>query len=214
MGFEIDICNLALSRVNGCNSIKSLTEQSREAIQCNILYPFVRNFTLSEYEWPFARRTDALELTTETDVKYANVYKKPPNCLTAIRIYNPASDATNPPNCSTNTQSLQFATGQKIDFGQGINSTGNFATILTNEASAYLVYVSKVFIDSVFPQKFIDALAWRLASELAVPLKGSQELADSFAKRFQAALTSAGARSLNEEYTTPTSESDFLNSRL
>lgn len=211
MGFNLAIANLALNRL-GSNIIRSLTEQSTEAIRVNGVYELLRKFMLAEYDWPFARKVALLELTAEADLRYTYVYRKPANCVTAIRVLNPDEFFTVQNFLSQ--QKLPIFTSMKIDYAQGVSDTGTFSTIMSNEANASLVYTAEVLNDAIFPAKFVDAFAWRIAAELAIPLKGKSDLADSCSKRFIAALSSAGMRAANEENVETPDQNDIANSRL
>ena len=55
---EVDICNEALSVMGSRSTIASLTENSAEAIQCNLRYETVRDQLLRLAPWAFAKKYD------------------------------------------------------------------------------------------------------------------------------------------------------------
>lgn len=54
MASEIEICNIALSRIGNSRSINSMTEASKEANQCSLHYEQCRDAVLSDFPWNFA----------------------------------------------------------------------------------------------------------------------------------------------------------------
>ena len=85
---EVDICNLALASI-GEADINSLTENTKRARLCARYYPKTRDHLISEFDWPFARKTRELKLLASTE----NVaplgmsgYSLPVDCATPLDI--------------------------------------------------------------------------------------------------------------------------------
>lgn len=213
MPSAVQICNVGLSRVKGTNLIQSLTDNSREAKLCNVHFAIARDSCLAEIDWPFARRQTAMNALTETWSGYTYVYKQPVDCITAREIYNPAisSSIIDPRVCPT--VEVSNAQTQRIPFDKGLSSTGNFAVILTNIANAELIYTAQITNEAQFPPVFADALGWRLAAELAIPLTGDVAKQQQLMKTYAAILGIAKARASNEEVTQPSSFSNFASAR-
>lgn len=197
MANEVAICNLALSRI-GKNSIASLNTPTEEGRKCNLHYPFARDSTLRDFDWSFARKTQALALKSETYPGWAFVYAYPADCLAARLIFNPLSDDP----------------ADKIPYDLGLSADGTSQVILTDKCQAVLVYTSAVTNSALFESLFSDALVWRLAAELAQPLRNDASLATAMRAQYSTAVLVARARSANEQKSDkPSERSDFLDAR-
>lgn len=196
MANEIEVCNVALSRV-GANSIQSLNDATREARVCKTHYEIARDATLRDHDWQFARREVVLALLVETSEEYDYVYQYPSDCVAARRIVNAAS---NDP-------------VDRIPFGVGANAAKNGKVILTDQEDAVLVYTAKITNATVWDSQFVDAMAWRLASELAVPLNADSPMAVNLMRQYLAAINAAKADGSNEQAVAPINSSSFSTAR-
>lgn len=175
----VSICNIALSRVAVARQITSLDEQSEEARLCSLHYEPARDTTLRDHPWPFARRRVALALVAEDpEADWAFSYRYPTDCERALFI--PLSGRTD--------AGAEFIVGQ--------DATGRL--IYTDQEDADLVFTRRESNPGLFPSDFSDALAWRLASEIALPLSRLQALADRCLARYRQTLSAATATGLNE----------------
>ena len=69
MSSEVDICNLALSRLGDDASVASINppEGSSQAEHCAQFYPIARNSMLQGHDWNFATRRETLALLSGVD---------------------------------------------------------------------------------------------------------------------------------------------------
>lgn len=174
----VDICNLALTRL-GASSISSLDETSTEAVKAKAVYDHVREATLRALPWGWATRTRALAQTAQTVPPWAFAYAYPSDCLEARRLVDPTSRNRHPP--------FTRASG-----GDGAR------LICTDLPRAVLVYTATITDLSVADPLFRDAMAWRLAAELAWPLTNSTDRANSTVKMYQTAIAQAAVANGNE----------------
>jgi hypothetical protein len=159
MASEIDICNLALSRLGDDATVSSIDppEGSAQAEHCARFYPIARD-TLLEMTpaWGFALRRARLACLDVETWTWKFAYAAPADMIRAIAIL--------PPDAGTDAQTQPYeieGSAPKI--------------ILTNEAQATLRYVAKARDTANFPPLFVDALAWLLASYLAgATIKGDK----------------------------------------
>src|SRR5690606_28010366 len=63
--------------------------------------------------------------------------------------------------------------------------------ILTNHPNAVLAYITRVDDTGRFPPLFVVALAWRLASFIAMPMTATQSLAQNAAQQYKIASQEA-----------------------
>jgi len=102
----------------------------------------------------------------------------------------------------------------KIIFETAANSDGNGRVILTNQPQAWLLYVRRITDPTMFDAIFSDALAWRLAAEIAMPITGNANLGTAAQNRYTQVIASAGAHSMNEAQEEDEPMSDIARARL
>lgn len=174
----VDICNLALIRL-GAATIASLDETSTEAVKAKAVYDHVRDATLRALPWGWATRARALAQTTHSVPPWAFAYAYPADCLEARRLIDPVSRNRRPP----------FSRASASD-GTGL--------LCTDLPRAVLVYTATITDLSVADPLFRDAMAWRLAAELAWPLTNSADRVNSAVKMYQTAIAQAAVANGNE----------------
>ncbi len=170
MASQISICNKALLRV-GQAPIQSINEQSTEAAYCRQFFDDARKATLRGHAWSFATKVVQLaELGAETSYRYEHVYQKPADCLAIIEVL---PDGTVYPDY------------QKVEFeviGQ---------TIQTNDYSAWVKYVYNESDTTKFDDLFVEALSYRLAADLAMPLSRDPNYVGAMMNLFKQTLAEA-----------------------
>jgi len=212
----INICNLALSRI-GAPSIAAITENTRPARECNRLYETVRDTVLSEFPWNFARKQEALAaLSGEEVTGWDYAYAYPTDCLTALQIYNPLTNQTYTDGEYVAYQLVESAVKIKADrikFEIGTNSTKDTRLILTDQEDAELIYTARITDPNMFSSAFIDALSWRLAADLAIPLKGKASLQQQMLAMYVRKLGYAQQVNANEGFEPPSGVSGYVTAR-
>ena len=195
MSSEVAICNLALARIGVSEGIESLEDdQSTEARVCNRLFAAVRDSLLRSFPWSFAMRDVALALVAEYPVSgWRYSYRQPADCL---RIW-----ALNP---------SRYQTVTVTPMGSGSDELGRL--IYCDVEEAVLRYVHRVTDVARWDVLFQEAVAWRLARELTMPLAIDRSLTAMAAEGEAAAIDAARAVMLNEEYD-ERPESEFIRAR-
>lgn len=171
MATKIDICNLALVRLN-LNPIQSLTQATKEARVLAAIYDSALDAALRAHPWNFATRAQALALTGEEHPRWTWVYAMPPDCVWAREIYNPRGR-------------------DKIEFEIARGARGR--VVLTDEEQATLIYTERVTNPTEYDQLFVSALAYALAAEMAVAIKGNQPLQQQMTRFYQTVVDQARA---------------------
>lgn len=191
----VSICNMALARIGQGKSITSLTESSQAAATCSAFYEQVRDEVLVEFPWPFALRRVTLALVaSDPNEDWAYSYRRPTDCLTARRVLAGTSRRSKP-----------------LVWEPGGDDAGGL--VFTDEAEAALEYVARVENPAVFPPKFVNALAWRLAMELAPVLQESPAYADVAERKYKDALAKATVHAANEGVPDPEGDGTFIDAR-
>lgn len=151
MASVVDICNDAIGRVGG-RGITSLEDEATEARECKKKFPIYRDMLLEEFDWRFA--TQRFELAANVDepvYEYGYSFTLPSQVM---RVLN-ASDGSD----------------------TAIEWQAEGRTILTGyEGPLYVKAIVRVDDPTVWPALFRDALSYRLAAEICVPLSGDKSL--------------------------------------
>jgi hypothetical protein len=172
----VEIINVALARL-GESPIQSLDEGTVPANVAKIFYDQERRATLRDYNWNFALKTARLAKLAETPVDFRFAYALPSDCIRAIRLRS----------------------GGVPDYaGPGLRFVVRGGMVLSDEDPALLEYVSNCTDTTQFDDKFIEALSYKLASAMAMSIKGSTELTQSFLREYTAIVSQAAALSGNE----------------
>jgi len=175
---KVQICNLALSNIHFTDTTISNfdTDTGKAASQCRIRYDVVRRFVLADHHWNFAGKRIALADIQNPPATWGYRYDYPSDCLQFRAIQK----------ISKNAVPLPY---QVEDDG-----TDGGLCILTDVESAIGIYTRDVENAALFSPSFVDALSWRMASELAAPLTGNlriQEVCESVYRTKLAAAKSA-----------------------
>lgn len=216
MASQIEICNLALSHV-GAPSIASLTENTRQSRECNRLYEILRDTVLSDFPWNFARKRLVLALlssVTYSGWDYAYAY--PVDCLKAREIYNPYTTKTYTDGQYVSGNYVESAVqvkADKIEFEIAANADLDTRVILTMQEDAELIYTARVQDANMFSALFIDAFSWRMASDLALPLKGKAALQQQMMALYRERLGRGQQENANEGFEPPSGVSPYVVAR-
>ena len=190
MTTDVEICNMALSRVKA-DSIGDLSENTVEAVQCRIFYEPTRDRLLTMYSWGFAKKTRALSLTGNDPDEWQYEYDYPNDCLRVgyILPYAPANGMVVP---------HQDYEPVAYEIGAG---TGGSRVILSNVEEAYISYTAGITDERLFDPLYVDAFAWLLAIDLAIPLGGDsgKKYRSDAMDGFRDAMGQAMAHSANED---------------
>lgn len=152
----------------GESPVQSLDEGSVPANAAKLLFDSARRSTLRDFNWSFAMAVVSPARLTEKPVDFRYAYALPADCLRVIRLRG----------------GRPFAVRGK--------------TLLADDGDAVLEYVADVTDESQFDSKFVEAFTYKLASELAMPVKGSSELMASFSNVYEAYIRQAAAESARE----------------
>ena len=119
MSSEVDICNLALSRLGDDASVASINppEGSSQAEHCAQFYPIARNSMLQGHDWNFATRRETLALLSGVDTfNWSYAYARPANSLRILTVLPAAS--------SPEDDGVEFELSNTTDGTQFIDALG------------------------------------------------------------------------------------------
>lgn len=200
MSSIIEICNLALSRIGNSRTINSLDEQSKEAGLCGLHYDAAREEVLADFDWNFATKRVALADTNSAPSDWQFAYRYPTDCVRITEIMLPGM--RNPPE------------RMRVQYEVGSDADGEGRLIYTDQDQAWLKYIANITNVNMFDPLFRSALAWKLASEIAMPLATVPNLVQNALTMYSQIIRSAGSRSMNETQEPVEPESEFTSARL
>lgn len=198
---EVQICNMALSRIAISIPISSLSEASAAARACSLWFEQCRDNLLQSYPWKFAHKAVALQDIGSAPSGWAYRYRYPNDCLRALKVTEEGGGRSVVPTSKHEYEVISDAAG-----------TGK--AIVCDLQPAYLHYVSRVTEPTMFDPAFTNALAWLLASEIATPLSADAKYAQAAYQNFMGAVNEAFAHSINEGYEGRDPYSDLLSGRF
>jgi hypothetical protein len=169
---EVAICNLALQDLGRGLAITALDENSQAARACRLRYPFARDACLRAYDWNFAAARASLPALAEAPAfGFAYAYQLPGDCLFVREVEG--DDA-----CAWTVERSRLLT----DLGAPLNVT--YTRAETDAAS--------------FDALFAEALAARIAADVAVSLTESTGKAQALWQVYQSKLAEARRRDAQE----------------
>jgi len=192
----VQIANLALSKTGNDSTIESLDENSAEAKQCKLWMDRARIQTLEAFNWDFARIRATLAAHNDDppdDWGYRYIY--PSDCVKALFVQNPLGK---------NKLPVEYIVEQ---------STDGTKSILTDQASAVLIFTKDETRPSFYPEWFIEMLASVLGAKVAFPLTGKARLAASLRLEAREMAILAPAMVANEKQEGPARESEHITGR-
>lgn len=192
----VSVCNMALSLAGVTKRINSLDEPSVEAQQCKLYIDISRDGLLQEHHWRFATKHAPLALSDKTHTHWQYVYTYPTDCIRLIRVFSEDTSLIGQEWLRTahENTSLRLRTFELHAMGAG-------RVILSNLEKAYGEYVSRAVDQTQYPPLFVEALAYRMAMELVVPLAaGNFGNRDKLAQYYMRALGKAIEADANEAF--------------
>lgn len=162
MASQTGICNVALISI-GVDPISSINDaDSKAARTCLALWDTTRDAMLEAAKWRCASKRAEINLTENTpDFDWDYEYQLPSDYIRMI---------------ATKDNTPYLIEGDKL---------------LSNEDEVFIRYVYQLTTTGSYSPGMVVAFAKLLASNLAVPLKGSKGLRESMYQEFQIALTKA-----------------------
>lgn len=179
----VEVCNLALARIGHGSSqpLVSIDDASEAARACKRVFPSLLRLMLREAPWPFAIKAVELQPVNTTVPGWQHVYAKPTDALNILAITSADTDPWG--------VSARYVT-------RGFRLIG--AVVACHESPAWAWYVADIADPVNADASFKDALAWRLAAELALTVKADPQLQRVAMEQAQMALSKALAAMGNE----------------
>lgn len=169
MTSAVEISNLAIGWLGG-TPIISFDDESTEAKLAKLNYPLVRDAVLEDHFWSFATQRIVLTPTVESPAfGEDNQFLIPPDTIKLQRVDRTVNGDDN------------------LDWVR----EGKF--IIANVERCYVWYTRRVEDPTEFTSNFTQALAQRLAADIAIPLTESRSLQEQHFLLYQEKLNDAAA---------------------
>ncbi|MDB4033633.1 hypothetical protein N9468_04615 [Flavobacteriaceae bacterium] len=181
MASQLEIYNKALSRI-GAGRVRVETEKSQARIECDSAWVELHEGVLRAHDWNFARHTIAgVALSgTPLQTRWAYEHKYPSNCMFVRYIYTDTPDDPHEHEIALSTDDPTVK------------------AIYSNVESPLIVYTRRVDHTYMWDPSFTNAVAWKLASEIAIPLTQSEKRAQLALQGYFAAIQVARAENIRE----------------
>jgi hypothetical protein len=163
---SIDVANRALLLLGG-RAISSFTEDSNEARIAKTLYLSTRDYVLRAYPWAsLKRRKELNELAEKPISEYSHQYQLPEDCIRVLEVFSPSVNKV---------------------YQWEVNGTA----VLSNQKPISIVYLSNAIAENKYSTQLVQALVYRLASEMAYPMTGNNTAMSNFNALFSQVLDEA-----------------------
>lgn len=204
------ICNLALSRIGHQHAIANIDERSSAAAACKAVYDWCVEEMQRKRPWPFTQRYVELALVEENpNDDWGFSYRYPSNFL-RVGALVPRSDASG--------GATLPSPGYRV-YNQAVVA-GQYPFVLSSDVAGKLIFSDletpmaygtyHVDDEGLFDSSFVDGLAWKLASEIAMSLSKDSGIRNICRAESDAACSQAFATASNERVGKPEREGSMI----
>jgi hypothetical protein len=207
---EVGAANLALGKIGQTQRLTSLSGTTPVVLAVNDAFALARQGLLQEFRWRFATRRAVLaESEATARAEWGYVYELPEDFLEAQFINAGARDDQVP-----RDNRLSFT----LEFEPAAGDLPDRQVFLTDVAPATdeapeLIYTWDQDDVAQWPPHFLEAFAWRLAGELAVPLAVKVDRAQLAFSMADQRLREAIAKEQRGRQADPPQDSEFITGR-
>lgn len=195
MASQVDIANMALSDIGEEGSIVSLDEDTVEARRCKTFYTEALKSTLEDSDWSFARRQVELSLSGTAPTGWTYSYAYPANTVRVREIIQ--ADRTE----------------DRIPFDIFTDENRNSKFIVTDQETASAWVTSLIDATEIFTSSFVNALHYKLASMIAIPITRSADIKKAMEQQYLSAIAKASANDKREKQMDKPRDTDWIRAR-
>ena len=177
---NITISNMALSHI-GVANIDRMDEASEPARLCKQFFDMARRITLRRFPWPFATRREMLALLVTEPGDYRYAYRYPKDCVAIRKLFD------------------EKYRGVPEYQRYKILSDKEGRVIYTNVENCVCEYTADVKDCDLFDDGFVEALAWKLAAEIAFKLTGNANIQNNCLQAYNAYFDEGSVDAENEQ---------------
>lgn len=212
---KVDICNTALGKLGQDIALSAMTENTKHARAFNRVFDRVRDFVLADFVWPFATKAVALAVDAQDAIGWGYRYAYPSDCLNALAVCDEGgvrvAIASAQSGCWDERPTRALDGRHEFTVLHGTQSTA----IATDLADAYLIYTCRVEDVGRFAPHFVEALACRLAIDVApvIAAEVGLKIGDRLEQKYLAAKSAAAIHALNESHETSAPDTPSMAAR-
>ncbi len=186
MATEVSICNQAISWLGG-TLIISLDQDSTEAKLCKANYEHLRDLVLEAKDWTFAtKRIQLAKLSTPPVYGFSAAFAIPSDNIRVLQCSPNPSLGTSSTSPGPSRESLRIGDELRTEWQREGDE------IVCDEDTLYCRYIAKITDPSKFSPGFVQALAARIAWDIANPLTRSNALEEKMEKKYKDAVDEGG----------------------
>ena len=201
----VSIWNLALGHVGEATQVVDPDESTAVARACRRFWDQSRDAVLAEFPWMFARRLVTLVSYATPPDPWPYAYLAPSDLLTVLSVNPSWVDAWSAGTADyywTDTSGYIYqgstmgaiAPPVRWSIGGVTDEDGVETELVLSETTlSSLNYTRRVEDPTRYPAPFVDAVSFRLAWDLCIPLSGSQETRSLLWSLYQQRLGNAAA---------------------
>lgn len=186
MASKVDIFNLALANIASKSFVQSEGETSVEAKTCASQFDSALEVILEDHDWGFASDDDTLAQLKESS-------DDDPPTKPWIYEYAFPSEAVYIREIVRDTDNEK-----EVPFKIAINDQATGKVILTDKKSAKVRYTRRITNVTLLSPRAAEAVGWKLATMIAIPLTHNLKLKQSAEQSYLNAISFAKASNLNE----------------
>ena len=204
---DISICNLALMRI-GLPTIASFEQTTKEAKTCAAVYPFSLKAVLEDHYWGFAKKSAEGVVVDEDYLDWEFTYEYPSDCIAIRKIADPVNLS------GASAEELSGISTNKIEYDLMVGGGDTASTVVvTNQEDAVIIYTALIENPALYTSLFVEALSYRVAADLAVPLRADSKLQLSMFNIYQNIINKAKASDVKQFYKAPEQKNSFTDAR-
>ena len=206
------ICNLALAHIGNTKGLSNVdTDTTVEANMCRLFYDQCLNDMFESFQWPFARtRADLGLVENDPTPNWAYSYRMPSDAGRLIAVGDTDLFVAWDWNWAGNWNEHNLGMIRiPLPLYEVVGDSAG-KLIYTNIVDAVIYYERRVTTPTLWPVAFANALAWKLAAEIALPLSRDPNLAQNAERRYEQEVSRAYAAQLNESPTEIVEDSEIV----
>lgn len=191
----VEICNIALGWLGG-TLIISLDDPSVEAKLCKANYDSIRDTVIEEREWTFAvKRLEPVALVDRPLYGYDRAFQIPEEVIRILQVSRAGGDVVSGDVQGSFISATRGGTGTGRETRIEWNREGD-QILASNADRIYARVLIRIEDTTKFSPAFTQALAARLAMDLAIPLTNDAKLqsvmAGMYGEKMQLAASTDG----------------------
>lgn len=193
MASDVGICNSALIKLGVGIPITAIdpSDGTKNANLCSEQYAKLRDDLLRAHDWNFAvKRVKLGQLSDTPAFGFDFAYQLPSDWIKTLLVSPSISDSA----------AVRYAIEGR--------------TILSNSSDIYLRYISRITDPNVMDASFREALAWRIAIDLAQPVTASTTVQEAMQRGFDRKIAGADAQDAIEDWPPLRPESSWISARV